>query len=477
MRYGFIKLSRNMLGWRWYRDNNTKAVFVHFLMDAAREPTKVDGIQLQRGQCFVSMPKLAKALHMGMSRIRTALGHLQETGEISVDANYRGNFITVTNYEIYQSMDAAWYVKLFRKIRQWRWYGNTNTKALFFHLLLIAEYKPETVDGKELGRGQLITRIPDLSKALGMSTREIRTALAHLVDSGEITDQSDNRGRLITICKYDEHQGVLPGGTGEDRDNSPVPAEKATGTQAAAPRPMRQADLSKATGTYDVQATGKASVEDGFPMPNVSPSACAIDMPEKVGIDMPLDENPHAACRSVDVSVNTPSFNKNIKNLKSEEGEKARARAIPGVTQTPDNALTIDGVAKLYLQLCPSLPPISLPLTLPRRRHIAILLRRYSDRHHIGNLFQKAESSAFLKGADGKWNADFDWLIDTNNAGRVLEGKYDVLWKKAAPRGGYEPISEREPSYDMQEYVDLSMKRLLESGNQIGIGTGSKTYG
>ncbi|WP_137143918.1 hypothetical protein [Ethanoligenens harbinense] len=401
---------------------------------------------------------------MGMSSIRTALGHLQETGEISVNANYRGNLITVNNYEMYQSMDAAWYVKLFRKIRQWRWYGNTNTKALFFHLLLTAEYKPETVDGKALGRGQLITRIPDLSKALGMSAREIRTALAHLVETGEISDESDNRGRVITICKYDDYQGVLPGGTGEDRDNSPVPAEKATGTQAAAPRPMRQADLSKATGTYDVQATGKASVEDGFPMPNVAPSACAIDMPETACTNMPLDENPHAACRFIDVPVNAPSFNKNLKNLKSEEGEETRARALsPCIPTNEDDALTIDGVAKLYLQLCPSLPPVSLPLTLPRRHHIAILLRQYPDRQTIHALFQKAESSAFLKGADGKWKADFDWLIDPTNASRVLEGKYDVLWEKTPRPGGYMPVSELEPTYDMQEYVDLSIKRILES--------------
>ncbi|MFT9057835.1 MAG: hypothetical protein ABF449_14755, partial [Ethanoligenens sp.] len=236
---GYIKLSRNLLNWRWYRNTNTKAVFVHFLLDAAWTPRQVDGIQLQRGQCFISFPRLAKALHMGMSSIRTALSHLQETGEISVQANYRGNLITVSNYDVYQSMDAAWYVKLFRNIRQWRWYNNNNTKALFLHLLLTAEYKSATADYKELGRGQLITKIPDLVKALGMSAREIRTALPHLVETGEISDVSDNRGRVITICKYDEYQGVLTGGIGEDRDHSCAPAEKATGTETATPQQMR----------------------------------------------------------------------------------------------------------------------------------------------------------------------------------------------------------------------------------------------
>ncbi|MFT8890050.1 MAG: hypothetical protein ABF904_14775 [Ethanoligenens sp.] len=79
----YIKLSGNLLNWRWYCNTNAKVVFVHFLLEAAWKPKQVDGIQLQRGQRFVSLPNLAKILHMGMSSVRTALGHLKETGEIS----------------------------------------------------------------------------------------------------------------------------------------------------------------------------------------------------------------------------------------------------------------------------------------------------------------------------------------------------------------------------------------------------------
>lgn len=34
---GFIKLSRNILKWEWYKDSNTKAVWLHCLLMAARE--------------------------------------------------------------------------------------------------------------------------------------------------------------------------------------------------------------------------------------------------------------------------------------------------------------------------------------------------------------------------------------------------------------------------------------------------------
>ena len=41
-------------------------------------------------------------------------------------------------------------------------------------------------------------------------------------------------------------------------------------------------------------------------------------------------------------------------------------------------------------------------------------------------LFEKAEASRFLKGAnDRNWSATFDWLITDTNMAKVLDGNYD----------------------------------------------------
>ena len=41
-------------------------------------------------------------------------------------------------------------------------------------------------------------------------------------------------------------------------------------------------------------------------------------------------------------------------------------------------------------------------------------------------LFEKAQASAFLKGAnDRNWAATFDWLIADRNMAKVLDGNYD----------------------------------------------------
>ena len=46
-------------------------------------------------------------------------------------------------------------------------------------------------------------------------------------------------------------------------------------------------------------------------------------------------------------------------------------------------------------------------------------------------LFEKAEASSFLKGANGRdWSANFDWLIKDSNMVKVLEGNYDDKQKK-----------------------------------------------
>ena len=41
-------------------------------------------------------------------------------------------------------------------------------------------------------------------------------------------------------------------------------------------------------------------------------------------------------------------------------------------------------------------------------------------------LFEKAESSSFLKGQNNRnWSATFDWLIMDGNMAKVLDGNYD----------------------------------------------------
>lgn len=101
------------------------------------------------------------------------------------------------------------YIKLFRKIQDWGWYDDPNTLALWVHLLVDANWKDNAEwHGETIERGSLITSVAKLSADTGLSDRQVRTALSHLVSTGEIVMKATNKWTKITICKYDTYQSA-----------------------------------------------------------------------------------------------------------------------------------------------------------------------------------------------------------------------------------------------------------------------------
>ena len=98
------------------------------------------------------------------------------------------------------------FIQLHRKIVEWEWYQNTNTFRLFLHCLLMANFTDGRFEGKEVKRGQFVTSLDHLSKQTRLSVRQVRVALDHLIMTGELTSQSFNRFRIITVVKYDVYQ-------------------------------------------------------------------------------------------------------------------------------------------------------------------------------------------------------------------------------------------------------------------------------
>lgn len=99
------------------------------------------------------------------------------------------------------------YIKLFRSMTDWEWYTDVNTKVLFIHCLIKANWRAGSWHGYKYERGQFITSIPTLARETGLTERQVRTALKHLKATGEVTDWHDNRIRVITVVSYDKYQG------------------------------------------------------------------------------------------------------------------------------------------------------------------------------------------------------------------------------------------------------------------------------
>lgn len=100
------------------------------------------------------------------------------------------------------------YIKINRKILDWEWYKNEHTKNLFLHCLLKANWKDGKFEGKIVGRGSFITSIKKLSSELNLTEDEVRTALKHLIETGEVTKQTTNKYTVITVNNYGVYQEV-----------------------------------------------------------------------------------------------------------------------------------------------------------------------------------------------------------------------------------------------------------------------------
>lgn len=82
-------------------------------------------------------------------------------------------------------------------------------------------------------------------------------------------------------------------------------------------------------------------------------------------------------------------------------------------------------VMNLYNDICRSYPKCTI-MSNERKKAIQARVSSGFSLDDFRALFQKAEASAFLRGANNRnWRASFDWLIADKNMAKVLDGNYD----------------------------------------------------
>lgn len=94
------------------------------------------------------------------------------------------------------------WVKIYRELQEWEWYTKPEMVHLYIHLLLSANHTTVKWQGVTVKRGQLVTSISQLSKNTGLSVQSVRTCLARLKSTSEITIEATKAYTLITICNY-----------------------------------------------------------------------------------------------------------------------------------------------------------------------------------------------------------------------------------------------------------------------------------
>lgn len=115
------------------------------------------------------------------------------------------------------------YIKMHRSFLEWEWYTDLNTRVLFQHMILIANYKDTRLRGKEVKRGQIVTSIKELSNSSGISVQSVRTSLDKLKLTNEITIESTSEGSTITVNNYNLYQDI-----NEQTNKPPTNEQQAT---------------------------------------------------------------------------------------------------------------------------------------------------------------------------------------------------------------------------------------------------------
>lgn len=127
------------------------------------------------------------------------------------------------------------FVKLNRKILDWKWYQDATTFRVFIHLILKANVFDNDFQNITVHRGQLVTSYGHIAGDLGfyknsnINVEPIRTAIRHLKKTGEITTERIQKGLLITINNYEKYQGEV---MQNNQENFSAPNENTMETQS-----------------------------------------------------------------------------------------------------------------------------------------------------------------------------------------------------------------------------------------------------
>lgn len=162
------------------------------------------------------------------------------------------------------------FIKVYRKFMEWEWYTDVNTKTLFLHCLLRANWKAGSWKGINYRPGEFITSLPSLAEESGLSVQQVRTSLEKLISTGEITSKTTDsvtgrkltRNRIITVNNWDEYQvdnSQINGQNNRQKD-SKKPTGKSTGKLTGEPTGKKNDESPENIGLASTQkenVTGK----------------------------------------------------------------------------------------------------------------------------------------------------------------------------------------------------------------------------
>ncbi len=98
----WIKLDRNILEWRWFKNGNVLKVFIYLLIHASRKPIEIGNVYIGRGEQLSTQVQIAEGTGLSRQEVRTALENLEATKDVTKEKRSGKVVISIPRYEIYQ---------------------------------------------------------------------------------------------------------------------------------------------------------------------------------------------------------------------------------------------------------------------------------------------------------------------------------------------------------------------------------------
>lgn len=98
----FIKIDRNIIEWRWFKDAKVYQVFSWLLIKANIKDHGFRHERISRGSLATSYESIADGCGLSVSSVRRVIDKLEQTGEIEREVRNHYQVIKILNYDEYQ---------------------------------------------------------------------------------------------------------------------------------------------------------------------------------------------------------------------------------------------------------------------------------------------------------------------------------------------------------------------------------------
>ena len=98
------------------------------------------------------------------------------------------------------------FVKLDRAMKDWQWFGDSNTVHVLIYLLMEVNWQPKQWQGMTIEPGSKVTSRAKIAAATGLTEKQVRLALDRLEKCNTITRKGAGLGQLISIVNWAKYQ-------------------------------------------------------------------------------------------------------------------------------------------------------------------------------------------------------------------------------------------------------------------------------